>query len=323
MAAGSAVFAQDNNRLTFGADVEIGIDSTFKSDVAADELTDVYAVVDASLGFAITDSVKFFSAFTLESVLDPTGDRTFEDMGLYIGEIGLSFELDKAELSVGKISPAFGIAWDATPGFYGTAFAEDYELSEMIGIKTDIAFGNGTLSLAAFYADDTGLSRSLGTDRGRNTVAASGAGNTGKLNNVALQWSQEIGKTTYTLGARYLSAGVGDPSDEKGIAAGFVHALNDDVEIMGELAAFNGWGGSTDDATYATLGASFGNGPFTYSGAVTYRDISSAGSSHIVSLGLDYEFDNGVTLGAGYAFTSDAGTDSNAVGVNVVIPIGG
>lgn len=323
LASTSAVFAQDNNRFTIETEVEIGIDSTFKSDDPTAELTDVYAVADVGVNFALTDTVSFFTALTFESVLDPTGDRTFEDMGLYVGEIGLSFNLGKTGVSVGKISPAFGIAWDAAPGFYGTAMAEDYELAEMIGATADIEVGSGALSFAVFYADNTDLSKSIGTDRGRNTTAAGGAGNTGKLNNVALQWDQELGNTSYTLGARYLSAGLGDASDETGISAGFVHALNDSVEIMGEVAAFDGWGGSADNATYATLGASFGNGPFIYSGAVTYRDVTSAGSAHMVSLGLDYEFDNGVALGAGYAFTSDAGIDSHAIGVNVVIALGG
>lgn len=140
---------------------------------------------------------------------------------------------------------------------------------------------------------------------------------------MALQWSKEIGKTTYTLGARYLTAGLGDPKNETGVTLGFVHALNDSVEIIGEIAAFNGYGGSTDKATYATLGASLGNGPLTYSGAVSYRDISSAGSTGMLTVGLDYEFDNGVTLGGGYAFTADAGVESYQIGMSVIIPIGG
>lgn len=323
LASGTTALAQDTARLQFEAELEIGVDSTFNSDVAANELTDTYAALNVGLEFAISETVSLFSALTLESVTGPTSSRAFEDIGGYIGEIGLSFNLGNTNLAVGKISPAFGIAWDATPGFYGTALAEDYELAEMIGATVETEVGGGTLAFGLFYADNTILSESFGTNRGRNTTAAGGAGNTGKLNNVALQWSKDIGNTTYTFGARHLSAGVGDPKDENGVSVGVVHALNENVEIVGEIAAFNGFGGTTDKATFATLGASFGNGPFTYSGAVSYRDVTSAGKTGMVTLGLDYELDNGITLGAGYAYIRDAGVVSQALGVNMVIPLGG
>lgn len=260
---GNGCFAQDTGRINFESDIEIGFDSTFKSDVAANVLTDVYAAVNASIDFELTENLTFFTALTLEPVLDPGADHTPSDTGFYIGEVGLSFNLGGADISVGKISPAFGIAWDVAPGFYATAIAEDYELAEMIGATVDTQLGGGDLSFALFYADNTVLSASGGTNRGRNTTAAGGAGNTGSLTNVALQWSKKLGKTTDTLGARYLTAGIGDPKNETGISLGFVHALNDNVEIIGELAAFNGYGGCTDKATYARLGARFGNGLLT------------------------------------------------------------
>lgn len=323
LASGTSAFAQDASRFQFEAEIEFGMDSTIKSDVAANEFTDTYAAVNVGLAFAISESVSLFTALTFESVTDPVATGDPEDMGFYVGEIGVAFSMGKADIAVGKISPAFGIAWDATPGFYGTALAEDYELAEMIGATVETELGGGTLSFGLFYADNTILSGSMGTNRGRNTTAAGGAGNTGKLNNVSLQWSKDIGNTTYTLGARHLSAGVGDPKDENGFSFGVVHALNENVEIMGEIAAFDGFGGTTDKATYATIGASFGNGPMTYSGAVSYRDVTSAGSTGMVSIGLDYELDSGATIGAGYAYMRDAGVDSHALGVNFVIPIGG
>lgn len=323
LASGHTALAQDANPIQFEAELEFGIDSVFKSDVAGDELTDIYGALNVGLEFALTQRVAFFTALTFETVTDPTGSRAFEDMGLYVGEIGLAFDLGNVDVKAGKISPAFGIAWDATPGLYGAAIAEDYELAEMIGATAETTVGGGTLSLALFYADNTLFSGSMGTNRGRNTTAAGGAGNTGKLNNVALQWSKEFGKTTYTFGARHLSAGLGDAKDESGLSFGVVHALNENVEIIGEVVGFTGYGGTTDKATYATLGASFGNGPITYSGAVSYRDVTSAGSTSMVSVGLDYEFDNGITIGTGYAYANDAGSGSHALGMNLVIPIGG
>lgn len=325
LAGATGALAGENGPVTWEMEVEIGVDSTFKSDDPTAELTDTYAAVNAAVEIEITENVSFFSEFTFESVLDATSDRTFEDMGLYVGSIGLSFNLAGIDISVGKIGPAFGTAWDTAPGFYGTSFAEDYELGEMLGVTAEVPVGSngGTLSVALFYADNTALSNSIGTERGQNTVSVGGAGNTGKLNNVALQWSQEFNNTTLTVGARYLSAGTGDVSDETGFVVGFSHAINDNFEVIGEIAAFEGFGGSSDDATYATLGASYGVDDITYSASYTHRDISSAGTSQIISLGVDYEFANGTSLGAGYSFTDDAGTKSHGFGVAIVIPIGG
>lgn len=323
LASGSAALADDGSRFSYEAELEFAIDSVVSSDVATDELTDTTASLNVGLGFDITDNISLFSALTLETVTDPTDSRAFEDMGLYIGELGLAFKLGGADVTVGKISPAFGIAWDATPGFYGSAVAEDYELAEMIGATVETGLGGGTLSFGLFYADNTFLSESIGENRGRNTTAAGGAGNTGKLNNVALQWSKEFGGTTLTLGARHLSAGVGDAKDETGFSIGAVHALNENVEIMGEVAVFEGFGGSADNATFATLGASFASGSITYSGAVSFRDADSAGETSVVSLGIDYELNNGMTIGGGVAFVDDNGTSASVLGMNLVIPIGG
>lgn len=215
--AATATHAQESG-FTWEGSVEIGVDSTVSSDDLTAELTNSYIEAELAFEAAITRRITLFGGLTLESVTDPLASREFDDMGLYVSELGLRFDLAPGTLTVGKISPTFAFAWDETPGFYGTSLAEDYELGEVIGASLDYPVGEteGKLSFAVFYADDTSLSNSLGTKRGRNTTSAGGAGNTGKLNNVALQWTQELGKTTYWVGARHLSAGAGDVSDETG-----------------------------------------------------------------------------------------------------------
>jgi len=322
LASGAPLLAQDSSRFSYELEVEIGVDSVVSSDVAANELTDVYLSADAALEFAISNTVTAFMGLTLESVIDPTADRTFEDLGLYVGELGLAFNLGNTTLSFGKISPAFGTAWDTAPGFYGTSYAEDYELSEMIGFMAELELGQGTLTASAFYADDTALSNSWGTRRGRNTTAAGGAGNTGKLDNFALQYDVEFGDTTLHAGARYLSKGTGDADDERGFSLGVSHAINDTLDVMAEVASFDGFGGSTDDAVYATVGLSLAQGPITYNAAFSRRDITSTGIDNMFSLGLDYEMKNGATLTAGYGFADEDGTESHMLGLAVVIPFG-
>lgn len=318
LAAGQGASAQDAGFVWEG-EVEIGIDSTIDADDPAAELTDTYVSAEVAFEAAITDRLSAFGGLTLESVLDPTGDRAFEDLGLYVGELGLRYAFGETTVSAGKISPVFAIAWDEAPGFYGTSLAEDYELSEMIGVSVDTALGNGTLSAAVFYVDDTGLSNSIGTKRGRTTVADGGAANTGKLNNIALQYSQEFGETTAWIGARHLSAGQGDASDETGLVAGFSHSFANGIDVIGEVAHFNGFGGSTSDATYLTAGAAYEWDAWTFSAAATLVDHSNADSDSMISFGVDRAISDNVDLTFGIARFDVGGEKSTAVGLAAVI----
>ena len=64
--------------------------------------------------------------------------------------------------------------------------------------------------------------------------------------------------TTVTLGARHLKAGQGDVKDETGYVAAVSHDFANGLSLLGEVAHFDGFGGTADDADYATLGASYG-----------------------------------------------------------------
>jgi len=320
----TSVSAQERG-FTWEGSVEIGVDSTVASDDPVAEVTDTYVEAEVAFEAAITDQIGLFGGLTLESVTDPIESRQFDDVGVYVKELGLRLDLSPVTLSVGKISPTFAFAWDETPGFYGTSSAEDYELSELIGASLDYAVGNGggVLSFALFYADNTALSDSLGTKRGRNTTAAGGAGNTGKLNNGSLQWTQEMGRTTYWVGARHLSAGAGDISDETGAVAGLKHDFSNGFDMIAEIAYFDGFGGSGDDVAYATLGGAYSAGNWSYSASLTGIDTSAASTGHSASLGVDYAFSNRVEVGGGIRFLDAAGVKSQAIGASVVIPFGG
>lgn len=324
LASTQAVYAQDTGFFWEGS-VEIGIDSTVSSTDPTAELTDTYLTVGAAFEAALSDRIALFGGLTLESVTDPTADRAFEDLGLYVGELGLQFGFGDTVVAIGKLSPVFGVAWDAAPGLYGTSLAGDYELAEMIGVtvETPVGTAGGTLSFAAFYADDTALSDSLGTKRGRNTVAAGGVGNTGKLNNVALQYSHEFGDTTAWVGARILSAGVGDVSDETGLVIGAAHDFGNGFDVIGEIAHFNGAGGTTDDATYVTLGAAYAMQDWTFSATGSLINTSAGGNDSMIALGVDRAFANDIEVSFGIARFDVGGDQSTSIGIAAVIPFGG
>lgn len=306
--------------------LEIGLDEVYSSNTPGNEIRDVYATGEAAGEVAIGDNIAFFAGLTWESITGPTADRTFEDMGLYIDSIGLQFEFANATFQVGKVAPVFGNAWDSVAGLYATSLAEDYELAEMIGGLADVDMGNGhTLSFGIFFADTSVLSESAGFNRGRNTTAAGGAGNTGKLNNATLQWSKEMGDTYFHVGARHLSAGTGDLSDETGIVAGIGHSFTPSgvpLDIFAEFASFDGFGGTTDDATYATLNAAYAIGDLTLSGTYAVRDVTSAGKTTLFSIGAEYPITDNILIGGALARVDDAGVKDDLIGLNIIFTLG-
>lgn len=320
LVAGATSAAAQDAGFAWEGSVEVGVDSTLRADDQAAEVTDAYISAEAAFEAALSDRITAFGALSLESVTDAEDDRAFEDMGLYVSALGLRFGFGDTMVSVGKLNPVFGVAWDAAPGFYGTSLAGDYELSEMIGVtvETPVGAAGGTLSFAAFYADDTALSNSIGNKRGRNSVAAGGVGNTGKLNNVALQYAQDFGDTTAWVGARHLSAGVGGSFDETGVVAGASHDFGNGISMIGELAHFTNAGGEDANATYATLGGAYALDDWTFSATATLIDAESNTDS-MIALGVDRALTENVEVNFGLARFDVGGEKSTALGLAAVV----
>lgn len=319
------VVAQDSTGFSWEGEIELGNESVISSDMAGNKISNTFLTINLDAEWELSDTVLAFGGLTLESLTDPTDDRAFKDMGAYVRVLGLQFAVGETlTFSVGKLEPAFGTVWDTSAGFFGAGFAEDYQLVEMLGGIADLDMGEaGSLSLGVFFADNTALSRSVGHKRGQNSTADGGAGNTGRLNNVSLEWKREWGDATYALiGARHLSAGIGDVSDETGFVAGFGYGFENGLNLVGEIATFDGFGGSADDATYVTLNANYAIGELTLSGSYAQVDVSTAGKIKTASIAAEYEFNDRITLGAGLARVDDAGNTDTIFGVNVVFKFG-
>lgn len=310
-----------DDRWSVEAEIETGVEAVTSAQDPENEVSEVFVSVDLEAEFALSERTTLFSALSLESITDAEKDRAFQDMGIYFSELGLSFDLEPVTLSIGKISPAFGSAWDTAPGYFGADFAEDYELEEMIGLSAALEMGQGALTLSAFYPDDTRFSDSWGTRRGRNSTSNGGVGNTGKLNNLALQYDHDFDATTLHFGLRHLNRGEED-HDENGVVLGMTHVFGDEVEIIAELAHFNGWEGSPDDASIATIGARFERGPINWSAALSQRHVSGAPVDRLIALGMDVTFENGMTLSAGVARTVEEDEDTDEIAVSLTVPFG-
>lgn len=319
----NAGYTQESSRFTWDGEIELGYESVYDSDAAANEVNDPYLFIELNGEFAVSDSVSFFGGLTLEEMTGPSNG--VRDLGMYFHELGMRFNAGAATFSIGKFHPQFGAAWDETAGFFGGTIAEDYELVEKIGGAVDYDMGqNGVLSFALFYADDTVLSESAFHNRGRNTTAAGGAGNTGQLDNASLQWVNEYGDTRVLAGLRYQSAGIGNVSDETGAVVGLGHSFGSGFDFYGEVAAFDGYEGTSDDATYVTMNLAYTLGQATtLSGTYVHRDLDSRGVLEGVSVGVEYEFQNNMTIGAALATNDDNGVRDNIFGVNLVLGLGG
>jgi len=107
--------AQESTRFYWEATLETGVDSTIQSDIAVDKITDVYATYEASGTLQFTDRILLFSTVTIKSMIGAISNRVLEGIGVYVNELGLSFDFGNNTISVGKIGLAFDMAWDAAP----------------------------------------------------------------------------------------------------------------------------------------------------------------------------------------------------------------
>ena len=177
--------------LEIGGVVEIQNDHVVEADDPAPGVegdgNDLFATIEPSIALQFSERFSLNTDLVIEPVRDRTADddRFFEDHGLYAETLFLELTGQGWSLVAGKFNPAFGVAWDAAPGIYGTDFAEDYELTEKIGFGGALdVFGEGDgahrVDAAVFFADTSPLSRSAFTDRGRTRKSSGGRQQYGK-----------------------------------------------------------------------------------------------------------------------------------------------
>lgn len=317
--------------------LEVGVDHVFDSDDDGAEITDLFFEGELAVKFGLTPIFSVNLGVTAESVLDPEPfeDRAFRDIGAYVDTLNLAAELGAFTIFGGKFGPGFGTAWDVTPGIYGADFAEDYEITEQIGVGAAYTFdagdmGKHTLGANVFFADTSFLSDSLFTSRGRLSRGDGGLTNTGELNNVSVTLDGEaiaaLPGLTYHLGYRHLSSDFEDETDEDGYVAGLTHttemANGVTLGLTGEIAYFSDFAGSRgDDAVYTTAGLSIAREPWHGELAGTVRKLDFGAdddfTDYLVQVSAGYEFENGIDISLGYANVRAEDVDAHVVGVRL------
>lgn len=312
-------------------DLELDNDWIFDSNDPMQKFNNLYTTNALAMRAVLNPIFSVNLGLKLEQVDDPTPpeDCTMCGVGLYVDTIDLQADVGNWSFTAGKHEPAFGFAWDIAPGVFGTNYAEDYEISEVVGFGAaytfHTGFGEHTLAVNTFFADTTFLSESIFTNRGRTRLSDGGAGNTGTFDNLSVTLAGEeipgVPGFKYNLGYRHLSAGRGDFGDENGVIAGVAK----DTEmgngfklgLMGEVAYFDHWGGTDDDAVYATAGLSLARGPWHGELVGEIRDFRIAGTDHLVQVSAGYEFENGVDVSLGYGYERVEGANNQMIGLRL------
>lgn len=153
-------------------------------------------VWESTIETAIVAGLNEHWSIATEIVLEPVvdGDGTsFSQEGAYIGVLELAYSRANWTIAAGKIGPNFATAWDITPGVFGMELAEEYEVAEQIGVRTDFLlpsfeaqpWDEAVVSSALFMTDTSVLSQSILRDRGRVRESDGGPGNTGSLKSYA------------------------------------------------------------------------------------------------------------------------------------------
>ncbi|MEM9128611.1 MAG: hypothetical protein AAGA97_02685 [Pseudomonadota bacterium] len=323
LAANPALSQDSSSFIEFEAAIELQTDFIVDSDDSDAELTDFFFTIEPAITFNFAEGSTLNASLVFEPIIDADDDRFFEDHGLFVEELFYAQEFGQFEFVVGKFNPAFGVAWDAAPGIYGADFAEDYEITERIGVGANISLDAGEgfarvlgdigISVAAFTADRTFLSESIGEDRPRVTIADGGVSNTRSLQSFSAALTGDTENTSYNVGVQYQEGGDGDPNDQFGIVAGVVHSFNE-IEVLGEIAYFDGFEGSASDAVFYTGGVTVPVGPVALSGVFTIRDVEDAPTDTLLTASAEYEIFENFTAAIGYKYADEGDVESHTIG---------
>lgn len=225
---------------------------------------------------SITQLFTVNALLRLEQVRDQQAGGAFVDQNLYVQRLFGVLNAAPLHLYGGKIHPRFGMAWYATPGVYGSDFAEEYELQEKLGagIRADVrTLGRHRLTVETFRADTSFLANSLvpGPQPGdpqvkrqaRRSLDVGGVSNTSSLDSYAVSLSSRrlpgLPGLATDLGWAMQKASPLDARDEYSwsVGASWPFKLTDAMSLapLAEFSSIKGQAGTNRDADYLTLAA--------------------------------------------------------------------
>lgn len=330
--------------------IELQNDWQYDSDDTANQFNNLYTTTEGDFNlypFKELEGLFVNLHLTLEQTneFSGSGDKFFEQQGLFVENISLNYEADWWSVIGGKYGPNYSIAFDAAPGIYGTDLSEDdIEIAEQWGFGGSVTYadeslGAHTLSASLFTADKTILSESIINNRGRLTSSDGGPTNTNSLSSATVAVDGAgfafAPGLNYQIGGAFLDTNrVVDeetdeilPSSETDMEYRFVVAAQYAIDITEDIAVtplleynrfWNGGGVKDEDRDYLTA-----------TGLITYQNWNLAfgttqkwvgppdGSSfndNQWQVSAGYEFDFGLTLDVGWKYLTEEGVETRTLG---------
>ncbi len=310
--------------------------------------------LESNFKLKANDEFSFIAKIKSEPVIDAEAgtSQIFGGVGTYLDVLQAQYEVNGLSIWAGKVHPAFGRAWDVTPGLHGTDLAGSYNLLNRLGGGASISFEAGSLSnrfeVSAFTLDRTILSESLFNNRGRADLSDGGAGNASGVASIVaaldgcmgaeIDSCYDDGSLGYQLAARYQNGG----SASYGNELGFLGSINKSVtlgedtslKLLAEAAWFRNFEGTADNALVVTGSAALDFGAMTYSLAYSQKRILSLGGAdateHLADATIMYALGDTLSLagekwsvGAGYTYDRADGTNVQTVGLKLSSEFGG
>lgn len=330
-------YAQDFNPEIHGLVLfEIQNDWNTDSDDPDAEVDTMTGTIEPYFILSLTDRLALETTLELEQVQapDPGDDTYFDNEGAYVDQLLLSYTGENFTLFAGKYEPEFGTAWDLAPGIYGSDFAEDYELSERIGLGGSYTFGEDetgeyTIAAHSFFADTSFLSGSTITGRGRLHKSDGGVSNTEDLSSFVVSFEAEnpLAAEGLAFNFAYRNQAEGDADtgldNETGYVAGanYIFPVSDVVEAiaLAEWAGIRNLDGGDDDVNYFTTSLSLNifehwNFAASYTGRNTNVAAAPDVDDYLYQFSAGYTFENGVTFDLGYSNREESDVETDTFG---------
>jgi len=335
MAPGLAMAQEQPSRFYAAGVVEFQYDAQ----VGSGSINTLSNTSELALGMRLGNGFSLESTLIYEPVKGASDTQYLAAQGLYAETLMLQYTGDNFTVFAGKIDPVFGLAWNLAPGIYGTEFAEEYQLTERVGVGADInlggVFGAGkhgehVVSASLYRSDTSFLSDSLFTRRGHVHHDDGGVANTQGFSSfaIALDGMDMPGLPgfAYHIAFRSQGADVGNTRREKGIVGGITydHELGHGYEMALIAEASHIWhadGQLHHDVTISTLGAVVSKKDWSVSADYSSRAVNnkvvlpSSPNSHQIQLSVGHNLAHNLAFEAGWKRTSQSGSNTNTFGI--------
>ena len=313
--------------------IEIENDWAYRSGDRSNNNNDLFTTIEPEATVQFSPHWSIFGHAVLEPVAsaEKFENRVFEDHGFYLEDFFLQFENGTFGGRVGKLSVGFGLAWDKTPGVFGTDFAEDgYETSERLGVFGSYtlnagASGTHKISAGSFFQDTNIFSHSTLSGRGDTRKQDGGVSNTESFESfiVAVDGGNMAGSGKLGYHAAYMrqARGVGDVEHEHAVAAALYTEFDLGQGVVfspfAEFVHQENAGGASANRDFLTLAGQVDWRGFNFAVAWTARNTNNATDDDDLQVQLSggYSFNFGLSVDIGWKIAEEAGINTETLGV--------